>query len=90
MSYGGAWIPCEIEVEATIPVKIKMEPIELIREFSKAMKCEAVFDEDFEDKYNIVYDNFSQTFRVLYQGNSEVFDDRGSLYLALRDLLESL
>jgi len=90
MSYGGAWLPCEIEVEATVPVKIKMEPIELIREFAKAMKCEPVFDEDFEYKYDIRYDNSSETYRVVYRDNGEPFDDRGDLYSALRDLLECL
>lgn len=90
MSNGGAWAPCEIEVEATVPVKIKMEPIELIRAFTKAMKCEVVFDEDFEYKYDVRYDNLSETYRVVYRDNHEPFDDRGELYLALRDLLECL
>lgn len=90
MSYGGAWVPCEMEVEATIPVKIKMEPIELIREFAKAMKCEPVFDEDFDYKYDIRYDNSSETYQVVYRDNGEPFDERGNLYYALRDLLECL
>ena len=90
MSNGGAWVPCEIEVEATIPVKIKMEPIELIREFAKTMKCEPVFDEDFEHKYDVRYDNFNEAYLVVYRDNGELFDDRGDLYLALRDLLECL
>lgn len=90
MSNGGAWLPCEMEVEATIPVKIKMEPIELIRAFAKAMKCEPAFDDNFEDKYDIKYDNFFEAKHVVYRDNGEPFDDRGDLYLALRNLLECL